>query len=230
MSHRFGPLNSGAYEFFGLDQATIRLALEYGITARLTVGAGRSSLEKKYDGFLKYKLLQQSAPRKTPVTVTWLSGAAITTLKWPNPEQQNLFSSRLSYTHQLLIARRFNRRLSLQLFPTLVHRNLVKTRQDENNVYALGAGGRFMLTKRTSFNLEYFYLLPGETAKNFRNGLSFGFDIDTGGHVFQLIFTNSQGMVEKFFVPRNDGSWADGDIFFGFNISRVFQLKEKKSW
>lgn len=230
ISHRFGPLNSGAYELFGLDQATIRLALEYGLTDKLTIGAGRSSLEKTYDGFLKYRFLQQSQARQVPLTLTWLSGVVLTSLKWQNPEQRNLFSSRLAYTHQLLIARKMNQRLSLQLSPALLHRNLVKTRQDENNVYSVGAGGRFMLTKRTSFNAEYYYLLPGKTAEDFRNSLSLGFDIETGGHIFQLIFTNAQGVVEKLFIPQTIGAWSEGDIYFGFNISRVFQLKEKQAW
>lgn len=229
ISHRFGPLNSGAYEFFGLDQATIRLALEYGVTDNLTAGIGRSSLEKTYDGFLKYKLLRQEREGvNVPATVTLFSSIALTSLKWQNPEQNYLFSSRLSYTHQLLLARRMSQRLSVQLAPTLVHRNLVKTRAQENNVYAMGAGGRVKITKRTSFNLEYFYLLPGNTSDEFRNALSMGFDIETGGHVFQLIFTNSHGMLEKFFIPQNAGSWAKGDIYFGFNISRVFQLGTKE--
>lgn len=227
ISHRFGTLNSGAYNLFGLDQATIRLALEYGITDRLTAGAGRSSLEKTYDGFLKYKLLQQRQGA-VPVTLTLFSSAAINTLRNENPERDVPFSSRLAYTSQLLVARKFNERLSLQLAPSWVHRNRVATRQDENEVFAVGAGGRFKLTKRTSFNAEYYYVLPGETADDYINALSLGFDIETGGHVFQLIFTNAQGMVEKFFIPQNTGVWSDGDIYFGFNISRVFSLKKER--
>jgi hypothetical protein len=231
ISHRFGTLNSGAYNLFGLDQATIRLALEYGLTDKLTAGIGRSSLEKTYDGFLKYKLLQQhQGERPFPVTVTLFSSIALNSLRDEDPEREVTFKSRLTYTHQLLVARKFSERLSLQLAPTLVHRNMVATRQDENNVYAVGAGGRFKLTKRTSFNAEYFYVLPGETADDYINALSFGFDIETGGHVFQLIFTNAQGMVEKFFIPQNTGVWSDGDIYFGFNISRVFSLKKEKNW
>ena len=231
ISHRFGTLNSGAYNLFGLDQATIRLALEYGLTDRLTAGIGRSSLEKTYDGFLKYKLLrQQQGVRPVPVTVTLFSSVALNSLRNEDPERDVTFKSRLAYTHQLLVARKFSERLSVQLAPSLVHRNMVATRQDENNVYAVGAGGRFKLTKRTSFNAEYFYVLPGETADDYINALSLGFDIETGGHVFQLIFTNAQGMVEKFFIPQNTGVWSDGDIYFGFNISRVFSLKKEKDW
>lgn len=230
ISHRFGTLNSGAYELFGLDQATIRLGLEYGLTDRLDIGIGRSSLEKTFDGFLKYKLLQQQMGTGSPVTVTLFSSAAVRSLKWPQEENNFEFRHRLAYTQQVLIARKFTDRFSLQLSPTLLHHNLVPTRRDENKVYALGGGGRFKITKRTSFNAEYFYLLSGQARQDYRNGLSLGFDIETGGHVFQLIFTNAEGMVEKFFVSRNTGYWSDGDIYFGFNISRVFDLKGEKKW
>lgn len=231
ISHRFGTLNSGAYNFFGLDQATIRLALEYGVTNRLNVGVGRSSLQKTYDGYLKYKLLrQQDKSWLRPVTVTAFASTALQTLAFPNPERENYFSSRLYYTYQLLIARKFNERFSAQLSPTLVHRNLVSAVRDDNNVYALGVAGRYKLTKRTSFNAEYFYLPPGPTADDYRNALSLGFDIETGGHVFQLHVTNAQGMIEKFFIPETTGAWNKGDIYFGFNISRVFSFdKEQKA-
>lgn len=227
ISHRFGTLNSGAYNFFGLDQATIRLALEYGLTNRLSIGTGRSSLQKTYDGYLKYKLLRQKEGSwMQPVTVTAFVSTAIQTLKFADPERDNFFSSRLAYTYQLLIARKFNPRLSLQVSPTVVHRNLVATVRDQNNVYALGVGSRYKITKRTSINAEYFYLLPGATADDNINSLSLGVDIETGGHVFQLHITNSQGMIEKFFIPQTQGKWSRGDIYFGFNISRVFDFNK----
>ncbi|OUJ75318.1 hypothetical protein BXP70_04690 [Hymenobacter crusticola] len=226
ISHRFGMLNSGAYNFFGLDQATIRLGLEYGINDRLTVGVGRSSLEKTYDGFLKYRALRQSTgARAMPVSVTLFASSALTSLKFPDQERPD--GSRLTYTYQALIARKFSPSLSVQLMPTLVHRNFVDTRAEQNDVYALGIAGRQKLTKRVALTAEYYYLLPGATADRFRNSLAVGFDIETGGHVFQLHFTNSQGMIEKFFVPQTTGRWLDGDIYFGFNISRVFTLKSK---
>jgi hypothetical protein len=228
IAHRFGTLNSGAYELWGLDQATIRLGLEYGLTDRFTVGVGRSSLEKTYDGFLKYKLLRQKEAGM-PLTVTLFTSTAVKTLKWTEPNVEEQFKYRLTYTFQALLARKLTERVSLQLAPTMVHRNLVPLDLDENNVYAMGAGGRFKINKRTTFNAEYFYLLPGETADQFRNCLSLGVDIETGGHVFQLMATNAQGMIEQFFIPRNPGSWDNGDIYFGFNISRVFQVKNAKT-
>jgi hypothetical protein len=235
ISHRFGMLNGGGYNFFGLDQATIRLALEYGLTDRLSAGVGRSSLEKTYDGYLKYKLLRQKdGTWAAPVTVTGFASTALTTLRFDNAEKDEDFSSRLTYTYQLLIARKFNDKFSLQLSPTLVHRNLVSATRDENNVYAIGAGSRYKLTKHTSFNAEYFYLLPGATADDYINSFSLGFDIETGGHVFQLHFTNAQGMIEKFFIPQTAGRWSDGGVHFGFNISRVFSFdkdaKKEKKW
>lgn len=228
ISHRFGTLNSGAYEFFGLDQATIRLGLEYGLTDQLAVGVGRSSLEKTYDGFVKYKAVRQSSgPRPMPVSVTLLATTAVSTLKFqPQPERST--TSRFTYSYQALLARKFSSNLSVQLMPTLIHRNYVDLRRDENNVYAIGAAGRQKLTKRLALTAEYYYLLPGSTADDYRNSLALGFDIETGGHVFQLHFTNSQGMIEKFFVPQTTGNFFDGDIYFGFNISRAFQLRHQE--
>ncbi len=229
ISHRFGRLNSGAYNFFGLDQATIRLGLEYGFNDRVTVGVGRSSFEKYFDGFVKAKLLRQTKGhgRGMPVSVVWFSGAGLTSLRFENPAQNDDFGSRLTYTHQLSIGRKFSERLSLQVSPTYLHRNLVATDAEENDVYALGVGGRVKLTKRLSLNGEYVYLRPGFTADHTANALSVGFDIETGGHVFQLHVTNAQGMTEQAFIARTTGKWSNGDLFYGFNISRNFALRRK---
>lgn len=228
ISHHFGRLNQGAYDLFGLDQATIRFGLEYGISNRLTVGVGRSTYKKLYDGFVKFKLLQQSSgERDMPVTVSYFGSMGVNSLRWENPDRVNYFSSRLSYVHQLLIARKFSSAFSIQITPTLVHRNLVALRDDQNTVFALGAGGRLKLTQRMSINAEYFYLMPGKTADNFDNSLSLGFDIETGGHVFQLFFTNSVPINENGFITETQGDWLNGDIYFGFNITRTFTLGGK---
>lgn len=229
ISHRFGFINGGIYELFGLDQASIRIGADYGITDRLTIGFGRSSYQKTYDGFIKYKLLRQSTGLKNmPVTVALLGTMAITTLKWEDPNRDNLFSSRLYYTTQVIIGRKFSNAISLQLSPSLVHRNLVATYEEENNVFALGFAGRVKLNKRLSINGEYIYVFPNQLAEGFRNSLSIGFDIETGGHVFQLHFTNSTSMIEKGFITETVGKWSDGGVHFGFNISRVFTLKQPK--
>jgi len=228
ISHRFGRINSGAYEFFGLDQANIHFGLEYGILKWLMVGIGRGTYEKTFDGFAKFTLLRQSSgERLMPVSVSLFSSAALKSVKWADPSRTNYFSSRLSYVGQILIARKINQGFSLQLTPSYVHRNLVATEIDPNDLFALGAGGRLKLTKRISLNAEYFYLVNPKTymSQQVYDPLSVGFDIETGGHVFQLIFTNSLAMIEKGFIGETTGSWLKGDIHFGFNISRVFTLK-----
>ena len=225
VSHRFGYLNGGFYELFGLDNASIRIGGDYGITDRLTVGAGRSSYEKTYDGFVKYKFLRQSSgARRMPLTAALLATTAVKSVRWPNPDRENYFSHRMYYTFQLILGRKFSEGVSLQVSPTVVHRNLVKTRQEANTVAAVAAAGRVKLTKRVALNAEYIYVLPDQLAPGFRNSLSLGFDIETGGHVFQLHFTNSTAMLEHGFVAETIGDWAKGGVHFGFNISRVFTL------
>jgi hypothetical protein len=229
ISHRFGTLNGGLYEFFGLDNSSIRLGLDYGINDVFTVGIGRSSYEKSVDGFLKYKFLRQSTgKRNMPITAALLLTSSIQTLKWANPDRENYFSSRLFYTTQLIVGRKFSESLSLQLSPTVVHRNLVPTKDIKNDIYALAVAGRIKLTKRLALNTEYIYLVPDRAAPEFTNSLSIGFDIETGGHVFQLHCTNSTSMIEKGFIAETTNSWTDGGIHFGFNVSRVFTLKRKK--
>lgn len=226
IAHRFGRLNSGAYEFFGLDEANMRMALEYALLDNLTVGIGRSSFEKTFDGFIKLGLLrQQTGSRKVPVSVVGFTSLAINSLRSSSPERQMPFSGRLDYTYQLLIARKFSPQFSLQLTPTLVHRNLVETPEIDNDVYALGIGGRLKLTTRVALNAEYFYRFNTVGEAAYYDPFAIGFDIETGGHVFQLHFTNARSMVEEGFLTETTGNFFGGDIHFGFNISRVFQLK-----
>ena len=230
ISHRFNPINNGFYDLFGLDGANIRLGWDYGLTRALTLGFGRSSFEKTYDVYGKLKLLRQSKGKKSmPITASLLSTMAINTLKWENPDRQNYFSSRLYYTWQLIIGRKFSEGFSLQMCPTLVHRNLVATRQEKNDVYALACAGRLKLSKRMALTAEYIYLLPNRVAGDIKPSLSIGVDIETGGHVFQLHFSNSRSMIEKGFVAENTGSWTNGiqGIHFGFNVSRVFTVSDK---
>jgi len=228
ISHRFGFVNGGFSELFGLDAATIRIGGDYGLTDRLTVGLGRSSYEKTYDGFLKYKFLrQQSGAKNVPITAALLGTMAIKTTPWADPDRENYFSSRLYYTYQLILGRKFSDAFTLQLSPTVVHRNLVRTKTEANDVLALGIALRQKLTKRIAINAEYIYVLPGQLADGYRNSFSLGFDIETGGHVFQLHFTNSTSMIEKGYMTETNGDWLKGDIHFGFNVSRVFTVKRK---
>lgn len=228
ISHRFGFLNGGFYDLFGLDQASIRIGADYGLTNNLMVGFGRSSYEKTYDGFIKYKFLRQSTgARRMPITAALMASTAIKTVPFSEPDRENYFSSRMYYTFQAIIGRKFSEGFSLQISPTMVHRNLVKTWDESNDVYALGVGGRIKLTKRMSINGEYIYVMPGQLAPDYRNSLSVGLDIETGGHVFQLHFTNSTSMIEKGFVTESVGNWLDGGVHFGFNVSRVFTIVDK---
>lgn len=226
ISHRFGFISGGVYELFGLDQSTIRLGADYGITDRLMVGIGRSSYEKTYDAFLKFKLLRQSTGAKnTPLTMAFLTSMAVKTLKPSNPDQENYFSSNLYYTFQLIMGRKISEAFSLELAPALVHRNLVQTSEEAHDVFSIGVGGRIKLSKRVSLNTEYIYVLPNQLAPEYHNSLSLGVDIETGGHVFQIHVSNSTSMIEKGFITETVGNWADGDIHLGFNISRVFNVK-----
>ncbi|MCB9283932.1 MAG: hypothetical protein H6563_07665 [Lewinellaceae bacterium] len=228
ISHRFGFLNGGVYEFFGLDNASIRIGGDFGVSDRLTVGVGRNSYDKAYDGFVKYKFLRQSTgKRNMPLTGAVLASCAINTVKWANPDRINYFSSRLNYLFQLILGRKFSESLTLQLSPTLVHRNLVRTRQEKNDVFALGGAGRIKLTRRIAVNAEYIYVLPGQLAPGYRNSISIGFDVETGGHVFQLHFTNSTSMVGHGYVAETVGDWLKGGVHFGFNISRVFTVRRR---
>jgi hypothetical protein len=231
ISHRFGRINSGAYEFFGLDQANIHLSLEYGITDWLMVGLGRGTFEKTVDGFVKFSILRQSSgARDMPISMSFMSGTYVNGLHWSDPERVNYFSHRISYVQQLLIARKFGPRFSLQITPSYLHRNLVETALDPNDLFAFGAGLRIKLTSRISFNAEYYYIFKPQDqylSTVIYNPLAVGFDIETGGHVFQIVVTNSLGMRENAFLGQTTGRWLDGDIHIGFNISRVFQLKKE---
>jgi hypothetical protein len=226
ISHRFGTIDQGFYDLFGLDAATMRLGFEYGLTDRLMVGVGRSTYEKSYDGFVKYKILRQSKGKvNMPVTMSYFASTSINTLKWPDPNRKNYFTSRLNYVHQLIVGRKLNGSTSVQITPSLVHRNLIKNNTVKNDVFAIGFGGRQKLNSRISLNAEYFYVLPNQISPEFKNSLSVGFDIETGGHVFQLQFTNSTPQIEKGFIAETTGDWLKKGIHFGFNLSRVFTVK-----
>ena len=225
ISHHFGRINQGFYDLFGLDQATIRLGLEYGVNDRLALAIGRSSFDKTYDALFKYKILrQQSSLRDIPVTLTWFSGAYLKSLKWP-PDSDFEFKHRMSYTHQLLLARQFSRKFSLQLTPAWVHKNLVRTVDDPNDYFVIGAGSRLRVTDWMAVSLEYFHCLNKPESFDTHDSFSIGIDLDTGGHVFQLHFTNSQPMFEPGFLTDTRGSWFDGDIYFGFHITRTFAIR-----
>lgn len=229
ISHRFGFINTGSYELWGLDQASMRIGLDYGLTKRWMIGIGRSSYQKQYDGFTKFKFLQQSSgARNMPVTVSAAASIMYKSLKFADPTIKNYYTSNLYYSGQLLIGRKFSDKLSLQIMPTIIHYNLVTLASDPNDILALGVGGRMKISKRVSINAEYYYQIPGYQFSGTQNSLAIGFDIETGGHVFQLNFTNSTGMTERSFIAETTGDFFKGDIHFGFTISRVFTIKKPK--
>jgi len=229
ISHHFGALNSGFYNFFGLDQSSTRLGLEYGINNWLAVGLGRSTYEKTWDGYLKFRILRQSKGSRTmPLSFGIFTNIAVNTLKLTT-DRPDYFDARLSYCTQALIARKFGERFSFQLTPTWIHMNLVPAPDDHNDIFSLGAGASIKVSEVISLNVEYFYLFPGQHLDDYTNSFSIGCDIKAGAHVFQLFLTNSQGNFEEAFITETNGKWFNGDIYLGFNILRLFTIKYPKT-
>lgn len=231
IAHRFGPFNSGSYDFWGLDGgASIRMSLEYSYDGRLQFGLGRTSIEKTYDAFLKYRLLRQNKNNSMPISITLLSAAYYTNLKGSAAlisgiDRYKNASSRYSFAHQIMIARKFNESLSMQITPSMVHFNQVDRISDKNDTYAVGFLGRYKFTKRTAITFEYMARVNKFTrGTDYYDSMGIGLDIETGGHVFQIHLTNSLGLTENQYIPRTADSWAKGGMRLGFNISRAFTL------
>ncbi|HAW73516.1 MAG TPA: hypothetical protein DCX00_06810, partial [Flavobacteriales bacterium] len=199
IAHRFGRINEGAYSLWGLDNASMRMGFDYGLTDRWTLGVGRSTFQKTYEASIKGKLFLQKSDNSVPVSVTYYGVIMANGLRWQEPDRENLFSSRLSYVNQLIVTRKINDRTSLAVVPSFIHRNLVDITSKSHDQWTLGLGGRHKLTHRVSINSEYHFLVNGLDEAT-TNSLSLGVDIETGGHVFQLHITNSQGMFERAFL------------------------------
>ena len=234
IQHRFGSIENGFYDLFGMDYATIRFDFHYGLTERLSFGAGRSSLDKIYDIFVKTKLLRQSSgTRSFPVSVLLYSDIGIDTKRKSenDPAVKDEYLNRLLYVNQLIIGRKFNRSLSLEILPTLIHRNLVPTNQDDHDLVSVGIAGRYKLSNRISVNADYFIPL-GDRSEDYQNSVAIGVDYETGGHVFQVMIANSQGPYEYTFIENARGNFSTGVLYLGFNISRAFTLAgdNEKLW
>lgn len=230
ISHRFGELNSGAYKAWGLDGgANIRLGLEYSHDARFMLGIGRTSTKKIVDGFLKYKLLLQSTDNASPFTITLFSGAYYTIervqIDGVNKFQRNM--DRLSYCHQIMIGRKFNEQLSTQITGGMVHFNLVDAVSENNICYIIGGLVRYKVSKRQAVTVEYGYRLNKYSNNKYYDSFGVGYELETGGHVFQLNFTNSFGLTENQYFMYTNNTWSNWGIRLGFNISRVFSLGSK---
>ncbi|MCT4629717.1 DUF5777 family beta-barrel protein [Winogradskyella sp.] len=221
VSHRFGSIENGFDNFFGLDDAVTRLNFVYGITDAFNVGVSRSSFQKIYEASAKYRLTRQK-DNGFPFTIVAYNSILVNTAL----EKENLpkleFRDRLGYTAQLLISKKVSSKLSLEIAPTFFHDNFVAYDEQHNSQYAIGFGGRQKLGKRWSINLDYGWHLNRADDSPFKNPLSIGFDLETGGHVFQMHFSNAQAMNTNGFLGQATGDWSDGNIYFGFNLSRVF--------
>jgi hypothetical protein len=218
VSHRFGSVENGLDSFFGLDNATTKLGGIYGITEWLSVNVSRHTLNKMYETGIKYRMARQG--NNFPLDIVGYSVADINTFlekkQFPGLE----FKHRVAYVQQVLISRKVNEKLSLELIPSFVHKNLYNPDIERDNQFSFGGGGRYKITKRLSVNLEYMHNF--DKPKFYTNPLSVGLDVETGGHVFQLLFTNSQAMSESGYLTNASGEWGKGNFFFGFNLYRVF--------
>lgn len=241
--HRFAPINRGFYDFFGLDYASMRLGFDYGITNNIMIGIGRSTWQKTYDALFKIKILKQSTGAvNMPVTLTFVSTFATRSDLARKDTLNNRilinFADRTSFSEQLIVSRKFSNNFSLQFMPIFIfnhnkidsintytkNKDNIVYGQKRKNTFALGFGGRLKVSKRVAINLEYYYQMPDAKPGIRFNNLSLGVDIETGGHIFQMHFTNANGMTEKSFITDTDDKWRDGYIRFGFNISRVFKV------
>ena len=225
IQHRFGTLNSGMYNFYGLDNAQVRFGFDYGFSDYFNLGIGRSSFLKTVDLNAKIKLYNQIEGKNSfPFTIVWYSAAFFEQSTYQDMQDTSYnFINKLSYAHQILIAQKINRKLSMQIFPSVVHKNLV-TKDDFHDFLSIGIGGRYKLSSRISVNTEYFLQIQ---KNNSVSPFSIGLDIETGGHVFQLHLSNSPAMFERAFIHETNDKWMDGSIYFGFNISRVFLIKNR---
>lgn len=233
ISHRFWDVSSGSYNAFGLDgPASIRIGLDYSYEGRLMAGIGRSSYEKLYDGFLKYRLLRQTESGSMPLSVTLFTSAAYTTQEDPNKaatgyDKYYYSTDRFSFAHSIMVGRKFSSAFSMQVSGYLVHTNLTNYIGDKNDMVAVTGLFRYKLTRSFSITAEYAARVTeynADPSKKYYDSAGVGFEIETGGHVFQLNVSNSFGMVETQYIPYTDKSWSDGGVRIGFNISRVFHL------
>jgi len=222
ISHRFGDLTQGLDNFFGLDNAMTKIGAIYGVTNWLSLGVSRHTYNKIYELTAKYKFADQITSG-FPVTIVGYNtmdiNSALSTDQYPNLQPVN----RLAYSSQLLMSRKFSEGLSFEVGGVYVHKNLYDDAQELKDQYLVAAGGRCKLSKRLSVNLDYAYKINQlENAPLYQNPLTLGLDIETGGHVFQMVFSNSQPMNDVAVFTNATGKWNGGSLYFGFNMYRVF--------
>jgi len=221
VSHRFGTVKNGFKNLFGLDEAVTHLNFVYGISDNFNVSASRSSNQKIYEVATKFRLARQ-LQGKMPFTVVGYTSVLANTALYTDNLPKLDFKHRLSYVAQLLISRKITKELSLVASPTFFHDNYVIDDTQKNSQYGLGIGGRYKLGSRWSVNVEYGMHLNRSATSLYNNPFSIGVDLETGGHVFQLHFTNSQSMNTNGVFGTSTGDWGDSDVYFGFNLARSF--------
>ena len=232
VAHRFDYVNHGFDDFFGIDNANTQLKFLYGLTNNFTIHIARSGFQETIDVGAKYLLKSQYTDGFPFAIAVFSSIAANSEMKKQNFPKLR-FENRLSYVTQLLISRKFSKKLSLEIAPTFFHENTLRDILDANNTvimpnpqdnsqYAIGVGGRYKFAKRWSVNLDYAAHLNRANQSIYKNPLSVGVDLETGGHVFQMHFTNSRAMHESGYLGQTTGDWLKGEIAFGFNLVRVF--------
>lgn len=219
VAHRFGSLKDDFEGFYGLDQAVTQLKFVYGLNNWLTISGARSEIAYDFSG--KF-LLKSQETNGFPFAIAGFTSLAINNTLKESLYPDMKFDNRLVYVTQLLVSRKFSEKLSMELAPTYFHENFVLDDNQDNSQYAIGMGGRYKFAKRWSVNVDYAAHLNRSSTSPFHDPLSIGVDLDTGGHVFQMHFSNSQGIHEAGFLGNTTGSWEKGDIFFGFNLLRVF--------
>lgn len=217
VSHRFGSVKGGFDTFYGLDQANTKIEMLYGLTEAIQLSLSRESLRQTFAGSVKARIFPKLPFRLAAYSTVNLN-AALSKEAYPLMK----FYDRLSYATQLLAAKRINSELSLEIAPTFVRQNLVLEPFQQHEQIALGLGGRYKLTKRLSVNADYVHNFSRHEESVYKNPLSVGIDIETGGHIFQLLFSNAQSANEPGLISNAEGDWSEGDIFFGFHIVRVF--------
>lgn len=238
VAHRFGAVGAGSggsiHNLYGLDNSSdIRIAFEYGITDELMVGVSRTKHNEDYEGLVKYRLLQQTNDNHIPLAITLFgnmvySGRVNPGFTYDDPSPTTEHMRRISYALQAIIARKFSSRISFELIPTMVHRNFVENPEDDNNIFAIGAGGRIKVTRGMAIIADYIYNFsdlrkPGND-NGYYNALGAGLEFETGGHVFSIMFTNAEYILEHEFIADTRSSWTNGGFRFSFNISRNFKV------
>jgi hypothetical protein len=234
VAHKFGDLagsRGGVENWFGFDNlADVRIAFEYGITDKMNIGIGRSkgtgSITQVADGYFKYAILKQKTSGM-PVSLNFVTSLSLPYAKATTDSTSitsyPTFAHRFIYSSQILVARKFSDRITLQANVGYNHRNYVHY-TDQNGLVFAGLSGRFRFTKTLGVLFEYNHILARTPDVNYTNHLAFGFEILTGGHAFCLMLSNSTAVTENLFIPSTTEDWLQGQFRFGFSINRRFKL------